>query len=236
MKTIAIKIVYDGTRYSGWQIQNNSPTIQSVIENALLSISGERINIVGAGRTDAGVHSFGQVASFSINDSLSIPIEKLCVALNSNLPPDIRIVNSAITKNDFNARFSAIGREYIYYLTNCYSVFSRFYRGFIKYPFDAELLTSSGDLFLGKHDFTGFSKYNSSTKNYFCNIVHCKWSFGSENLFILKIVADRFVYGMVRSIVGSMIAFSRSKINENNIKHQLNNAVRKPFAPLAPPE
>ncbi len=236
MNKIAIQIEYDGTRYSGWQIQCNSLTIQGELENALFEITGAHISITGAGRTDAGVHSVGQVASFAACEGFSIPIDKLCIAINSKLPNDIRVVNAAFVPNFFNARFDAIAREYVYLLTTSKSVFTRNYQGFVKYPLEPELLLRSGEYFLGKHNFTGFSKHNDSTSNYNCDVKHCSWSQLDVNCFKLLIKADRFVYAMVRSIVGSMIAFARCKITEQDIIEQLQRAERKPLAPLAPPE
>lgn len=233
MKNIALLIEYDGTNYAGWQIQPNGISIQEIIENALAQLYRTKISIIGAGRTDAGVHARGQVANFKISDS-PIPIHKIPVALNSQINDDIRILSASFVSDDFNARYSAVAREYIYILSTKYSVFDRNYTGFTPYELDIDKLFEIADLFLGEHDFTAFSKHNPDTKSYVCNVQESTWQKIDDYKFIYKIKANRFVYGMVRSIVGTMIDYARGFKSYDFIKNSLENKSREKISALAP--
>ena len=166
MNILILKIEYDGTNYGGWQIQPNAPSIQEEIEKVLHKLNGSHIGIVGAGRTDAGVHARGQVAHAKLGTKFPVPEKKIPYVLNSKLPDDIRIVEAQIVNFDFHARFDAIAREYSYTINSNNSVFDRLFSTLIKYKIDYAKLKKSADIFVGKHDFTTFSKHNPDTKNY----------------------------------------------------------------------
>lgn len=239
MKKLIIKIEYDGGRYGGWQRQKNNNSIQEEIENALNLISGfkpdERIvKITGAGRTDAGVHARGQVAHCDLPDQFRIPKRRICSALNSRLPEDIRISASLVRDMEFNSRFDAIAREYSYTFTQTESVFTRSYAPLVRFPIDFNLLNKCAAIFLGEHDFTTFSKHNPATHSYICNVKICEWQEYETGLFKLRIKADRFVYGMVRSLTGVMIDAARGKRTLDNIKESLDKKDRKFISPVAP--
>ena len=165
MPNFKLIIQYDGTSYSGWQKQKNQPTIQGEIEKTLFKIVGEPVSVIGAGRTDSGVHATGQVANFKSNTKLSS--EKLFNAINWHLPKDIRIFNCTEVSDDFHARFSANKREYKYIIYNDiqYPPFIKNYVHFIKKPLDIEKLKSSLELFIGEHNFTSFSSANDESNN-----------------------------------------------------------------------
>lgn len=230
---IALLIEYDGTNYKGWQTQANAITVQQTIEQSIELVIANKINLIGSGRTDAGVHASGQVANFRINE-INIPEDKLVKAINSKLPRDIRIKDAKYVKEDFHARFDASARRYSYTLACIESVFDRHFSTFYKFPFDKQLLLDSGKFFVGKYCFTSFSKNNPDTKNYICNIEECIWE-EQEKFLRLRIKADRFVYGMVRSIVGAMLEYSRKKISREEILFKLNNPKRDRISPLAAP-
>lgn len=233
MNNLALLIEYDGTRYAGWQRQKNEISIQQSIEDTLTELVGESITIAGAGRTDSGVHAKGQVASCVYSPFSSLPFDKLKIIINSRLPSDIRVLDVAIAPEDFNARFSAIYREYEYYLRTEYSVFSNRFHTFVKFPIDENKLFEIGKVFVGQFNFSSFSKINIDTKNYTCRVEICLWS-RNEDSYKLTIRADRFVYGMVRSIVGSMIDYARGKRSLESIQIALNSPVRTYESPLAP--
>ncbi len=230
---IALLIEYDGTNYKGWQTQANASTVQQTVENTIELMTSQKINLIGSGRTDAGVHASGQVANFRIEE-INIPENKLVKAINSKLPQDIRIKDAKFVDDNFHARFDAIARRYSYTIIHKESVFDRHFSTFYKFPFDKEVLKASGDLFLGKYCFTSFSKNNPDTKNYVCKIEECNWE-EHESYLRLRIKADRFVYGMVRSIVGAMLEYSRKKISKEEILFKLNNPNRDKISPLAAP-
>jgi len=238
--THVLKVEYDGTNYSGWQRQKNGLSIQHVIEQALYRLTGHDIHVLGSGRTDAGVHAKGQVAHFKTTDEVfSVPDSKVVRAINSRLPKDVRIISHCLADASFHCTRDAVYREYSYTLTNHESVFERHFATFYPYPFSVEKLMSSNTLFAGEHDFTSFSKKNPSTLSYICNVKNCAWQQINDSTFVLRIGANRFVYGMVRSIVGAMLEYSRGTLTSEEIKQLLHNPERiatKKRAPLAPPE
>lgn len=233
MKTLILKIEYDGFAYSGWQKQLNSNSIQDEIEKVLSTIYQTEIKIIGAGRTDAGVHSNGQVATTDLENPDKIPLEKITKALNSYLPKDIRILGSAFSETHLNARFDAIAREYIYHISTKEQAIKRNYINYIKFPIDFEILKKSADIFIGNYDFTTFSKLNLDTKNYTCNVEISQWQEIEPMIYRYRIKANRFVYGMVRSLVGTMVDAARGKIELDNIKNCLLQKDRSLNSPLA---
>lgn len=236
MKFIILKIEYDGTDYSGWQLQNNAKTVQGEIERAIYKLTSTKKNVFGSGRTDSGVHAAHQIAHFKTDDNFIIPEKKFAKAMNTNLPKDIRIKKAVYSNLDFHSRFDAIEREYTYNLRTEYSVFHRRFEAFIKYKLDIEKLFKSADIFEGKHDFTSFSKYNPAQNNHVCNIFESKWEEISENSYKYTVRANHFLYGMVRSLVGAMIDSARDKRTMSDIKYAMQQQNRALNSPLAPPE
>ncbi|MBM2814534.1 MAG: truA [Ignavibacteria bacterium] len=235
MATLGLKIEYDGTDYCGWQRQANSITIQERVEIALEKLINKSISIIGAGRTDSGVHARGQVASALIDDDFPIPENKIKLALNSELPKDIRIIEGKFFNFPFHARFDAVAREYSYTVINKEDVFRRRFSAYYTHKMDEESLFSSAEMFLGKHDFTAFSKKNPDVKNYICKVEICKWEKMDDNSFRLKIKSDRFVYGMVRSLTSVMLGLAAGKLKKKEIQESFMENKRKPIAALMPP-
>jgi tRNA pseudouridine38-40 synthase len=236
MNTLALLVEYDGTRYGGWQRQPNSPSIQGEIEKALKKITGFSLHAIGAGRTDAGVHARGQVASVPLEQDLKISDNKLPDALNFYLPTDIRIKEVKTLDMHFDARKDAIAREYSYTIYSGRSVFQGRFESQIKYGLNIELIKETATIFLGEHEFTAFSKNNPSTKSYFCNVDLSEWDILPSGLLCYRVRSNRFVYGMVRSLVGAMIEAGRGKISINDIKTLLESRSRENHVPLAPPQ
>ena len=237
--THVLKVEYDGTHYSGWQRQSNGISIQQTIENALIKLTGNEIPIIGSGRTDAGVHARGQVIHFKTTaDIFSIPHDKIVRAINSRLPKDIRILEHCIPNGDFHCTRDAMYREYSYAVSQVEHVFQRLFTTYYPYPLDESRLFTSGNIFIGEHDFTSFSKYNPSTKTYVCNVKKCEW-IKSGNIYTLHIGANRFVYAMVRSIVGAMLEYARGALSQEELMRLLNNPIRnasKKRTPIAEPQ
>lgn len=234
--TLALLIEYDGTRYGGWQVQENSATVQGSIEKALYQISERKISIIGAGRTDAGVHAAGQVAHARLGFEFPVAKEKIAKALNANLPKDIRIIKANMLNRDFHSRFDAIAREYSYTFVTRDSVFLSHFAAVIKYKIDKQKLSEASEIFLGEHDFTTFSKFNADTPKYVCRVNKCKWTAHDQISFRLEIKADRFVYGMVRSLVGAMVDAARGKRAVSELRNALEAADRSLNSPLAAPQ
>lgn len=232
-RTIVFLIEYDGTNYSGWQRQKNSISIQETIEKAIEIVSHKKIFVIGAGRTDAGVHALAQVAHARIDNNFPIPEKKLASAINSTLPPDIRILDAKIIDSMFHATKDAIAREYLYLVSTTNTVFFRNYALYFPFDLDLNLLNKSAEIFIGEHDFTPFAKKNPSTKSYICCVEISNWKKLSDNLFLYNIKANRFVYGLVRSLVGIMLDVARGRRNIEEVRYALETKVKKFPSPLA---
>lgn len=233
-RRVALLIEYDGSSYAGWQRQVNAETVQSVVESALASITGEECTVIGSGRTDAGVHSRGQVAHVNIPDSCRITEDKFARAVNANLPYSIRVRSAKYGYDTFHARFDAIRREYRYTILREYSIFRRHFAWHVRSSFDAEVLQSAADVFLGTHNFTTFSKFNPDTSNYVCTVEKIVWNEIESGVWQLTIAADRFVYRMVRSLVGAMIDVASDKCTPHDLLTALKAENRVLSSALAP--
>jgi len=220
MKNYRLTIQYDGTNYSGWQIQPNVDTIQQQIEDAIQVLTKERINLVGSGRTDAGVHALGQIANFKIGNELDI--HKFQHSLNSILPSDIAIKNISEVNENFHSRFDAKKRSYLYVINSMkspfYKDFAYFYPPITKSGID--LLNDISSEFLGEFDFTSFSKKNSETKDKICNITLSHWR-KNKDLYLFRIDGNRFLHGMVRAIVGTILEIAEKKQSISKVKEIL---------------
>lgn len=217
MKNIKLVIEYDGTKYNGWQTQKNGQGIQDIIENALHQITGEKIEISGSGRTDAGVHAYGQVANFKTENS--IPVNKIPEAVNALLPKDIAIKSAEIKDDDFHSRYSAKGKKYMYIVNNdkLRSAMD-FYR---EYHFNSKIdyknMKKAAEYFEGTYDFKGFMSSGSSVKDTIRTISKIQIKKREDNRIIFNFTGDGFLYNMVRILVGTLLDVGIGKINPEDI-------------------
>ncbi len=233
-RRLVLLVEYDGTKYAGWQRQNNALAVQQVLETIVGQVAETTVNVIGAGRTDAGVHAAGQVAHCIIPDDFPVPARKVPVALNSRLPNDIRIMAAVITDKPFHARFDASAREYSYVVSLSQSVFYRHYTWQPRCNINIGLLHRAAEVFLGTYDFTTFSKLNTDTGSYICAVESSSWRRLDNDLLVYTVRADRFVYGMVRSLVGTIVEVARGKRSVEDIERSLAQADRSLNSPLAP--
>jgi tRNA pseudouridine38-40 synthase len=224
LKNYKLIIQYDGTNYSGWQIQKNSQSIQQKITDAIEVLLKEKINLIGSGRTDAGVHAFGQVANFRTETEINI--YRFKHSLNSILPSDIVVSEMKEVEFDFHARFDAKKRTYLYLITPARSPFYIDYSYFYPSKIDLEKLNSLSDLFLGEKDFTSFSRKNSEIENKNCIVYKSFWRKRGE-LFLFSIQASRYLHGMVRTIVGTLLNAQDQNDPEFFIKEIFNSNNRE---------
>lgn len=208
-----LTIQYDGTNYAGWQIQQNALSVQEVITKSIKQILQQEVNLIGSGRTDAGVHALGQVANFLFHRQLDL--YKFNYSLNSVLPNDIAVTEIKITDENFHSRFDAKKRSYFYLITNQKSPFYYRYAYHLNTDFEMSKMNELASVFIGKKDFTSFSKNNPDTDNKVCEVFEARWR-KQKNLFIFYIEANRFLYGMVRAITGSIL---KAYEMENGIKY-----------------
>ena len=226
-----ITIQYDGTRYAGWQFQENATSIQEVISNSIKQILQEEINLIGAGRTDAGVHALGQVANFELSKELDL--FKFKYSLNSVLPDDISIANIEPVDEKFHARFSAKKRSYIYLISNQKSPFFDHYSYTLFSNFNQDKLNELSSALIGTQDFTSFCKINTEVQNKICEVYEARWR-KQKKLFIFYIEANRYLYGMVRAIVGSLLKAYSSEEGMNYLKNIFNQKDRNAAADAVP--
>jgi tRNA pseudouridine38-40 synthase len=205
----SLLIEYDGTAFSGWQIQKSQKTIQSEIEKALKVILKTKTGIVGAGRTDSGVHAKGQVAHF--NHESEIDFKRFTRSLNGLLPLDIRIKKCKLEADDFHARYSAKERLYSYYISKKPTAIYRLYSWQINYNLDIMKMEKAAKKILGKHDFKSFCRNISDVSHHFCTINNISW-LDKEDILKFEISADRFLHGMVRALVGTFVDIGMGKL------------------------
>ncbi len=234
MRNIRLLMEYEGTRYAGFQRQANALSIQEVIEEALEKITGERISLIGSGRTDAGVHALGQVANFRTESKM--PPEAFTPALNSLLPRDIRIKESALADDSFHSRFDAVAKRYRYVIHNSriHSAFTRDLAYLVPYELDIDLMRSAGKHLIGEHDFKAFSASGSEVVN-FTRVVR---DFAIERCgeyITIDIEANGFLYNMVRIIVGTLIEIGKGRLKQETVEEMLRSGERSLGGPTAPP-
>lgn len=212
-----LTIQYDGTNYAGWQMQINALSIQQVVSNAIEKILNEKINLIGSGRTDAGVHAFGQVANFRTEKILNE--KSFLYSLNSILPFDIAIKKIELVDENFHSRFDAKKRTYIYTFIKSKSPFYYLYSYNYKplFEYDIHKLNEISKIILGEHDFSSFCKKSSEVQNKICNVSEIGWYRSNDFIFFL-ISADRFLHGMVRTIIGTLIDIAKNNYDEDKLK------------------
>jgi len=214
MNNYRILIQYDGTNYAGWQIQSNAVTVQQKIVDAVEVILKEKVNLIGSGRTDTGVHALGQVANFRIEGDLDL--YRFRYSLNSILPNDISILKMEKADESFHARFDAKNRSYIYLFCDhkspFYNNYSYYFPSFSK--LDIDYLNRISKTLLGTHDFTSFSRKNIEIEDKTCEVKEIIWRKG-KTLSTFYISANRFMHGMVRTIIGTLLFAAENNLSED---------------------
>ena len=210
-----LELSYNGQAYHGWQNQPNAVSVQEVVENALSKLLNTEIKIVGAGRTDAGVHAKQMFAHF--DSDIKIENNDLKYKLNAFLPKDIAVYNIFQVQKDAHARFDALSRTYLYRVALEKDAFNFDSAYFMKKPLNLELMNQAANVLLGHKDFQCFSKTNTDVKTYYCDVKIAKWE-QIENELHFIITADRFLRNMVRAIVGTLIDVGLGKISIDNLK------------------
>ncbi|NWF92873.1 MAG: tRNA pseudouridine(38-40) synthase TruA [Syntrophaceae bacterium] len=234
MRNIRLLIEYDGTNYQGWQVQARGPTIQGVIEEKLRLVTGEEIHLIGSGRTDSGVHAFGQVANFKTKTGLDASsIQK---ALNALLPPDIAILRAEEVGEDFHARKQCASKVYEYRILNrdFRSAFYYGYAWYIPQPLDLERMKKATEILIGEHDFSSFRSVGTPTRTAVRRVIRAEWRKGREGLLRFEIEANGFLKQMVRSLVGTLVEVGKGKISPEQFRKIIESRDRKEAGPTAP--
>ena len=236
MRNIKLTIEYDGKDYNGWQKQPNKLNIQGEIERAIKNITGEEVELYASGRTDAGVHALGQVANFKI-ESNNIPIEKMAIAINSQVKKSIRIIKAEEVEENFHSRYNCKQKTYRYVINNS-SYGSAIYRGLeyhMPVKLDIEKMKEAIKYFEGEHDFKAFKSSGTSSKSSVRTIY--KASILQERDHIgIELTGNGFLYNMVRIIAGTLVDVGLGKINPKDIPEIINSKDRTRAGKTLPPQ
>lgn len=234
LRNLLLTIAYKGNRLHGWQIQDNALTVQEVFQNALFEIIHERPDIKGCSRTDSGVHANMYCVSMKI--AHPITNDHLMLAMNRYLPDDVAVLKVEDVPDDFHARYSCKGKEYVYKIWN-----SRVRNPFLhemalhyRYDMDVEMLNREAQAYVGAHDFSSFCTLDKREKGDFVRTVKYFRVERDGELVTFTVAADGFLYNMVRIMVGTLLAVNQGRIPENKIAEIIAAENRKAAGPTAP--
>ncbi|MCR4807988.1 MAG: tRNA pseudouridine(38-40) synthase TruA [Lachnospiraceae bacterium] len=233
MKRVILTVAYDGTNYKGWQIQPDEPTIEGVLNRELSRLLGEDIHVIGASRTDTGVHALGAVCVFDTDSP--IPPDKFSFALNQSLPDDIRIISSKQVADDFHPRKVACRKTYEYRIYN--DTFPlptrRLYTHHVYGPLDEDLMREAGSYLVGEHDFTSFSSAGGQAVSPVRTIYDLTVKREGREV-VITVTGNGFLYNMVRIIAGTLIEAGQGKYKPEEIKTMLDARDRAAAGQTAP--
>ena len=236
MKRIRLLVSYDGTDYCGWQIQPNGITIEEVLNKKLKKLTGEDIHIIGASRTDSGVHALGNVAVFDTDSP--IPPERMAYALNQKLPADIVIVKSEEVLPDWHPRYQEqISKTYEYHIYNAQlpDPLKRRYSTFVSFQLDVEKMREGAAYLAGEHDFASFCNIRTNAENTVRRIDGIEVEKEDRDITI-RVTGNGFLYNMVRIIAGTLIRVGRGFYDPGKVKEILEAGARTEAGVTAPPE
>ncbi|MCH5268608.1 MAG: tRNA pseudouridine(38-40) synthase TruA [Lachnospiraceae bacterium] len=234
MKRIKLVVAYDGTAYHGWQIQPGAVTVEGVLNRAICELTGEDIQVVGASRTDAGVHARGNVAVFDTDSQ--IPGEKFSYALNQRLPEDVIIQSSEEVTADFHPRHQNCRKTYEYTILNRkfplpeYRHTAHFYYGTL----DVKKMNAAAEAFVGEHDFAAFCSAGAQVQTTVREIYSLRVTREPEDLIKIRVQGNGFLYNMVRIIAGTLIQVGQGRINVSEISDIIASCDRGQAGPTAP--
>lgn len=234
MRNLLVTIAFDGRAYHGWQIQSNAVSVQEVFQRALAGVTGEPVDIKGCSRTDTGVHA--RMFCISVKTGHSIPCERLVAALNRFLPKDIAVLSCREVAEGFHARYSCVGKEYVYEIWNA-AVRNPFLDGHAYhywYPLDVEQLHQSAQDYLGSHDFTSFCTLDSRERENMVRTVRAFSVRREGDLVRMTVEADGFLYNMVRIMVGTLLRIAQGKFAPDCIPGIIRAKDRAQAGPTAP--
>ena len=236
MRRLRILVAYDGTDYCGWQIQPNGITVEEVLNDKLSKLTGEDIHVIGASRTDSGVHALGNVAVFDTESP--IPPERLGYALNQKLPEDIVIVRSEEAPLDWHPRYQKqVTKTYEYHIYNAAfpNPLKRRYSAFVSYPMDIEKMRKGASFLVGEHDFVSFCNVRTNVEDTVRRIDGIEIDKKGEDITI-RVTGNGFLYNMVRIIAGTLIRVGRGFYIPEKVKEILDVKERTKAGVTAPPE
>lgn len=236
MKRVKLTVAYDGTDYCGWQIQPNGITVEEVLNKAISKIAGEDIHVIGASRTDSGVHAHGNVAVF--DTKAKIPGERVAYALNQKLPDDIVIVKSEEVPLDWHPRYQdVISKTYEYHIYNAKvpNPLKRKYTAFVSYDLDVEKMREGAKFLIGEHDFASFCNVRTNVEDTVRTVEDIQ-ILEENGEIVIRITGNGFLYNMVRIIAGTLIRVGRGYYEPEKVKEILGAKERTEAGVTAPPQ
>ncbi|HRU05434.1 MAG TPA: tRNA pseudouridine(38-40) synthase TruA [Candidatus Brocadiia bacterium] len=235
MRNIRVTVEFEGTRYLGWQRQEQGPSIQQALEEAVARITGEKTTVIGASRTDAGVHALGMVANFRVESDMEA--SRLHRGLNAVLPPDIAIRELADAPLDFHAQFQAKLKRYEYSLwtEQVRPALGRERVWSVRWKLDEERMREAAALLVGKHDFGAFEASGSMSSHSVRTVTRAEWERRGP-LLVFVVEGDGFLYNMVRIMVGSMVDVGRGRTTVDAFRAGFESRDRTRMGPTAPPQ
>jgi tRNA pseudouridine38-40 synthase len=231
---VKLTVAYDGTNYCGWQIQPNGVTIEEKLNEAVSSLFGQPIRVTGASRTDAGVHSLGNVCAFDVDTRM--PAEKISYALNQRLPEDIVVIDSAQVPEDFHPRFSKSRKTYEYRILNRRfpDPTRRLDTYFFHYPLDAARMQKAAAYLVGEHDFKSFASVHMQSETSVRTIYRCEVTRDENDIITISVTGNGFLYNMVRIIAGTLVKVGTGDIAPEAMEEILAACDRSAAGPTAP--
>jgi len=234
MPTTRLLIEYDGTDFRGWQRQAAGPTVQGALEGALATALRQPVAVVGSGRTDAGVHACGQVAHFETE--AAVDTRRLQASLNGLLPPSVAVLAAEPAPDGFHARFDARLRRYVYHAATEPRALDWRTRVIVRPAPDVAAMNEAAAAFLGRHEFSSFCRTKSETTNRTCHVQRARWAEGPRRGDLaFEVEADRFLHGMVRALVGTLLEIGQGKRDRASLGDVLAARDRRAAGPAAPP-
>ncbi len=224
-----VTLSYDGTRYHGWQVQPNGASVQETLQRCLSTLCRQDIEVVGAGRTDAGVHAAKMVAHFDVPSAAEMPFPdcaQLAYRLNKILPHDIAVQKVEQVTEEMHARFSAKSRTYHYFVHTSKNPFARQYSWLVCGKTDFAKMNEAAATLMEYKDFTSFSKVNTDTKTNFCTVTEAHWDNIGPDRWRFTITANRFLRNMVRAIVGTLVEVGRGKMSIEDFRRVIEDRDR----------
>lgn len=233
MRNVRLEVAYDGSRFFGWQRQDGFHSVQEELEDAVLAVTGTRVTIHGAGRTDTGVHAVRQVASFHVETSLTD--ERLHHALNAHLDPAVRVRRLETCEDGFHPRFDARGKRYLYlsWTTRFRPPWPREYAHWVPYALDLGAVREAAAAMVGRHDFRAFQSSGSPRRSTVRTVRDLRVLARGERLaFVIE--GDGFLYNMVRTIAGTLLDIGRGRLEPGCVARAFDSGAREELGPTAP--